>query len=304
MSGPRTTAVIVTYQAVDVVSDTLAAAREAHEAGILDCIVVDNASTDGSAELVERDHPWVRVIRSPENVGYGRGCNLGLGDVQTKYVLFMNPDAVLAPADLCALIEFMEDQPQAGMVAPAIVLSDGTTQGSPPLLTPWAVVAKATGLVPSLWRRRTIEPGAPPTRVQWLCGAVLLANRERIQRLNGFDPRFFLYFEETDLCKRMADCGMELWSLGQAKAYHREAFSTRSSGSPLYGDCIARHFFESRFYYLIKHHGYLRAAAAEIGELLVLAALDLGRLVSGRRGGLLRARLRGPVLRTPPDPGG
>jgi len=302
MNGPSTTAVIVTYQSAGMVNGTLAAAREAHEAGVLECVLVDNASTDGTAERVKRDHPWVQVVANNENLGYGRACNLGLSRVKTEYALFMNPDAVLPLADLGALIRFMDERPQAGMVAPAIRLSNGETQGTAPLPTPWGVVAKIAGLSPSRWRRRPISPGGAPVRSMTLCGAVLLARRDLILRLNGFDPRFFLYFEETDLCKRILDSGMELWNVCQASATHTEATSARSAGMPLFGDCIARHFFASRFYYLVKHHGYLRAAGAELGELFLLAAVDLWKLLSGGGGGRLRARLRGPVLRPPPKP--
>ena len=83
--GPRTTLVIVTYQSVETVAEALREFRPDHEGGDIQCVVVDNASTDGSADLVRRDFPWVDLVESPVNLGYGRGCNLGCRSIETRY---------------------------------------------------------------------------------------------------------------------------------------------------------------------------------------------------------------------------
>ena len=92
------TVIIVTFASQDVVGRTLSALASAHDSGLLDCLVVDNASPDRTREVVASDHPWVGMIASPKNLGYGRACNLGFNEVTTPYVLFMNPDVEIQPA--------------------------------------------------------------------------------------------------------------------------------------------------------------------------------------------------------------
>ena len=135
--------------------------------------------------------------------------------------------------------------------------------------------------------------------MEWVCGAVLLMRTELAQRLRGFDPRFFLYFEEMDLCKRAILEGFEVWALGEAQAEHEFASSSRQTGRKLYDGCIAKHYFESRFYYLGKHHGQGKAILAE--------ALDFGTSFMRAAKGYLvghpheqsLVRLGAPFLRIP-----
>src|SRR5262249_51190755 len=96
--APRVTAILVTYRSAADVGAALDALKPAHAAGAIDVIVVDNRSTDDTVAIVRRDHPWATLVESPVNLGYGRGLNVGLSRAATEYVLFMNPDAVIAPA--------------------------------------------------------------------------------------------------------------------------------------------------------------------------------------------------------------
>jgi hypothetical protein len=151
--------------------------------------------------------------------------------------------------------------------------------------------------------RSAIQPGDAPRCVQWLCGALLLCRTELIQRLSGFDPRFFLYFEETDLCRRAGAAGAELWAVGTAVAEHAGSASTRQAQRDLpEGGYLSEHYYRSRYYYLIKHHGRVAAAATEICELGIKAGRDAARWLLGRAPAReLSARLQAPVLRLPPN---
>lgn len=299
--SPLVTAVIVTHESEGIVDRALEAARRAHEAGLLDVVVVDNASTDGTVDLVRRLHPWVRLIESPTNLGYGRGCNLGWHDAATPYVLFMNPDAVMEPDALAQLVDFMERHPKAGLAGPAIIRERGGYQKAGGLPTPWRVIANAAGFKGAPSGRVEVHPGSEPFRTDWLCGAVLLARREVLERLEGFDPRFFLYFEETDLCRRAAAVGSELWAVGAAVARHASNSSARRVRPDLKdGGCLNEHYFRSRFYYLVKHHGWIAAVLSDLAEVIFGAAHDVARAILRRPSkGDLRSRLSAPLLRLP-----
>ena len=121
---------------------------------------------------------------------------------------------------------------------------------------------------------------------------------ELFKRLQGFDPRYFLYWEETDLCKRADDMGFETWALGTAVAHHVGGVSSSLDDTRI-GGCIAKHYFQSRYYYMVKHHGRLAAMIAELGEFVLLSARSLADLVRGRPTYRLRPRLQAPLLSQP-----
>jgi hypothetical protein len=293
------TAIFVTYNSENEIGSALAAMRESHEAGDLECLVVDNASRDGTLSLIQRDHPWVSVVASPINLGYGRALNLGVQRVETPYVLFVNPDAILPRDAVGALLEFMEAHPKAGMVAPAIIKGPEMLQHAGGIPTPIGIVAQAAGLQADRRRYRVIVPGSEAFPADWLSGAILLVRRELFQELGGFDPRFFLYFEETDLCRRVVQRGYQLWAVGKAVAHHAQGTSARATGAKLHSGCISEHFFRSRFYYFAKHHGLLVAAVAEAGEIVLLALTSFLRLFRGEAPRQFMARLRAPLFRFP-----
>lgn len=295
---PPISVILVTYYSAATISATLAALRPACEVGLLRCIVIDNDSHDGTREILQLQSTWLDFVPNDDNVGFGRACNQGLSRVETDYVLFLNPDALIAQQDVEALVRFMQQHPRCALAAPAVVSPDGSLQHAGGLPSPWRILRKAA----TPWRLsppQLIVPGDEARQVDWVCGAVMIGRTDVIQQLGGFDPRFFLYFEETDLCQRLLSAGHEVWMVGTAKAEHIGAASSQSSGQARVGDCLAQHFFESRFYYLCKHYGYVPAAAAEIGELCLLTARSVGRRLMGRDASPLQNRLAGPVLRLP-----
>lgn len=295
MSQPLTTAVIVTYQSRHLTAQTMQAVKQSFDTGLLECVVVDNASTDGTLEFLQTHHAWAKIVGSLANMGFGRGCNLGLKHATTPYVLFLNPDAELAPPALATLVRFMEEHPAAGAVAPAVVDPQGGLQQTGMLPTPWTVIRAAAG-----WpTQRPIVPDEPAFQTDWLCGAVLLVRRRLMDELGGFDPRFFLYFEETDLCQRIKQKGAQLWAVGHAVARHVDGAVAKKMHVPLFNGCIAEHYFRSRFYYLVKHHGWPAAACAEIIEYLLTVGRIMLRWLRGRDNSALKARLRAPVLSLP-----
>lgn len=297
MSGPRVTAVVVTYRSARTIEACLAALRRCRDARLLECVVVDNSSPDNTRELLRAHEPWATVVDSGGNLGFGRGCNVGLSRATTEYVVFVNPDAELEPVTLEKLVAFGDAHPRAGMIAPAIREPDGTMQDAGGLPSPLSVV-RASWPGHRSRERRPIEAGAAARRVDWLCGALFLSRTKLLNELGGFDPRFFLYWEETDLCKRIAMAGHELWAVGEAVAAHVGGASTLvDPKAPRYAGSIPEHYFQSRFYYLKKHHGLLAAWFVEVAEFL-LAILNSMRY---RTAVPLRARMAGPFFQCPPE---
>jgi GT2 family glycosyltransferase len=118
------TAVIVTYQSARTIGNALAAARRCYDEQLLDIIVVDNHSTDGTREILRHESSWFKVILSEENLGFGRGCNLGIAQVTSPYTIFINPDAEIEPCELRKLFTFVEENPRVGNVGPATICGD------------------------------------------------------------------------------------------------------------------------------------------------------------------------------------
>ena len=299
MSTPYVTAIYVTYNSEDVIRETLEGVRGAYEAGELSCIVVDNASTDATAGIVRNEYPWVTLIQSAENLGYGRGLNLGSERVDTPYVLYMNPDAVIELPSIRRLHTFMEDHPSAAIGAPAIIKPDEDYQHAGGLLTPYLLVKRAVVGTEKLVA--PIVPNTAPFQTDWLSGAILFGRTSVMRSLGGFDPRFFLYYEETDLCKRVLDRSWELWAVGEAVAHHVGGASSKQKAPELEaGGCIPSHFYQSRYYYLTKHYGW-KGTGAQLVELAILGAKDAARFILRRPSKHeLRRRLRAPIFQYPP----
>jgi len=296
------TAVIVTYQSARTIGVALAAALRCRDAGLLDLVVVDNASSDATREILASHAGWADVVLEATNHGFARGCNLGLARVKSPYTLFLNPDAAIEPPALRTMLEFMEQRASAGIVGPATLCGNKDhpeLQPAAPYPTPWTVVRDAA---PFLRRRSsavTIVPGSPPIRTGWVCGAVLMIRSSLVRQLRGFDRRFFLYWDEIDLCRRAEQAGYENWVLGTALAHH--VVGASSGGALRVGSAVAKHYYQSRYYYMAKHHGWLAATAAELAEFVLLGIESLLDGLRGRGLERLRPRLQAALLSLPDE---
>jgi GT2 family glycosyltransferase len=296
------TAVIVTYQSARTIGDALAAARRCRDADLLDLVVIDNASSDSTREILARDAGWARVLLEGTNHGFARGCNIGLAQVMSPYTLFLNPDAAIEPPALRTMLEFMEERASAGIVGPATLCGpkdQSQLQPTGPYPTPWSVVRDTA---PFLRRRShavTIVPGSAPMRTGWVCGAILMIRTALMRELGGFDPRFFLYWDEVDLCRRAEYAGCENWALGTALAHH--VVGASSGGAPRVGTAVAKHYYQSRYYYMAKHHGWLAATAAELAEFVLLGMESALDALRGRGFERLRPRLQAALLSLPDE---
>ena len=206
----RVTAIVVAHDSAVVLPDCLAALR----AESVPVIVVDNASRDGSADLAAA--LGARVLRLPHNEGYGRANNAGIRAAETEFVLVCNPDAVADPGSIAALLAAAERYPDAGLLAPRIVEPDGRFFFQPrSLLAPY---------LPNPGGRLSLPDG--DACAPFLSGACFLMRRDLCLRLGGFDPAIFLFYEDDDLCRRVADAGHALVHVHGAIIRHARGASS------------------------------------------------------------------------------
>jgi GT2 family glycosyltransferase len=247
--------------------------------------VVDNASPDESSEVVA-DLP-VRVIRAPRNGGFSYGCNLGSAGASAPYLLFLNPDARIDAAALERLIAVLRDDEAVGLVAPRIRDDDGSLAHSlrrfPRLRTTYAQALFLHRVWPRApWTDELIRDESVYERAgdaDWVSGACMLVCRSLYERLGGFDERFFLYCEDTDLCVRVWEAGRRVRYEPAAEVHH---VGGASSGAGETQAIAAR----SRVLYARKHLPPSRARLEALGVALSEATHVLSSLTrpASRRG--------------------
>src|SRR5207253_10346492 len=202
----------------------------------LELVVVDNASTAGSAAAVRCTFPGARLVALNENVGYGRANNLALEQAGGELILLLNPDVTVSPGCVGSLVQFLRDHPDAGAAGPRLVRPDGrpdlAARRSFP--TPTASLYRVTGLsrlFPGSARLNRYNLGAlDPAHEHEMdagTGACLLVRREAIDGVGLFDPDFFMYGEDLDLCYRVKTAGWKVRYVPSATPVHLKGTSTR-----------------------------------------------------------------------------
>jgi GT2 family glycosyltransferase len=288
--------IIVSWNTRELLRESLASV--ASSPLVLETIVVDNASMDGSAEMVRTEFPAVTVIANDTNVGFGRGNNMALARARAEYALLLNPDARLEGQALERLVDTLERQPGAAVVGPLVVAEDGSPQPTrrrfPTVATLFFESTPLQSLLPPdhPWLRRYYvqdRSDTEPQEVDWLVGACLLVRRAALNQVGAFDERFFMYFEETDLCRRFRQAGLSARFEPGATVRHLGGQS--SAQAPARRQC---EFDESKCRYARKWHGRVVATALR-WFLFGAAALQLAeeslKLAIGHKRELRRARV-------------
>lgn len=255
--------IIVNWNVRDLLRRCLASMPEPGTRNLeLETIVVDNASSDGSLEMLRAEFPQVHVIANERNLGFTRGNNQGLAASRGRYVLFLNPDTEVVGDALATMVGYMDTHPAVGALGPQLRYPDGSVQSSRrrfPTLT--TALFESTLLElwwpGNLWARRyrlADRPDDVAQEVDWVVGACLLARREVLEQVGGFDEGFFMYSEEMDLCRRIRDVGWRIAYVPEAQVIHHEGKSSEQM-------VPARHihFQTSKVRYSRKHHGRLAA---------------------------------------------
>lgn len=244
-------------------------------------IVVDNASTDGSVQMLREEFPHVHLVANEENVGFTGGNNQGLAVSDGRYALLLNPDTEVVGDALGEMVGFMEDQPEVGALGSQLVHPDGRVQSSrrrfPRFSTALLEGTFLQQRFPNsgvLKRYYVLDGGDEQIQeVDWVVGACLLMRRATLEQVGPLDERFFMYSEEMDWCYRAKELGWQVIYLPWAKVVHHEG---KSSEQVL----PVRHiqFQRSKVLFFKKYQGRRRG---EILRLYLLATYLWQMLVEG-----------------------
>ena len=231
MNLPELSILIVSYNTRALLADCLRSLRRVSDEAKFETIVVDNASSDGSADFVAEDFPEVKLVRLPQNNGFAAGMNAGIAASSGPLILALNPDAVVVPGTLRKLLTFMKENPRAAVVGAVLTFPDGRLQAStfhfPSLFREfWNFLPELKGLLKRgrSWSNQLAE--REPFQTDCVSGAALLARTEAVKAIGGFDEEFFLYHEEMDLCTSLKKAGWEIWSVPEAQVVHLDAQSS------------------------------------------------------------------------------
>ncbi|MGI9147196.1 MAG: glycosyltransferase family 2 protein [Chloroflexota bacterium] len=264
----------------------------------MDVTVVDNASEDGSAEMVADAFPWVRLIRNERNVGFGAAHNQAMQLACGRYLLILNSDAMPVDGAVRALVDFLDAHPRVGLAGPRLRFPDGRVQPSrrrfPTFATLLLESTQLQRFSPDnrVLRHYYVADRSPdePQEVDWLVGACVCVRASAAAQVGLFDERFFMYSEELDWCRRFRAAGWHIAYVPESEVVHVEGASARL-------DLGARdQFFQAgHLQYAAKWHGRHVAAilrAYLVVEYLVRAAEESVKLALRSRVGERRARLR------------
>jgi hypothetical protein len=285
--------VIVNWNTRNLLAQCLESVDDTGGKLIVEVLVVDNGSTDGSVEMVRQDFSKVHLIANPKNVGFARANNLALANSTGKYVLLLNSDTEMLPDSLENTARFMDAHPDAGLVGARLLNADGSFQASytpfPSLWTEFLILSGA-----GRWLIRPNYPSYGPRvdkgaqRVSgYMEGAYLMARREAVDQVGGLDENIFMYAEDVDWCYRFHQAGWEVWYLPQASIIHYGGQSSRKRRSQMEAE-----LYRSRVYFFRKHHG---RPAAQCLKLLVYALTLTKMFIHRLFGFLTKGRTGRPV---------
>jgi GT2 family glycosyltransferase len=282
--------IVVTYNSRALTLACAASVEAQRGQGLeIELIVVDNASTDGTAAALRAACPDVRVLVQAANGGFARGNNVGLAASRGRLLLLLNSDTEVRPGAFSALAAFMDTHPEAGACAPMLLNPDGTLQPSGrDLPTLWSLFLDMTKLY-RLWRRDLYSQRSRDytevAAVGEISAAALLVRRSVYEQVGGLDPNFFAYYEDVDWCKRIGDGGWRIYYVPQAQVMHHWQGTSRQVSTLAY-----RAGQDSLRLYFRKHHG---PAAALVVQALLAAketALLLACALRGQRSAVLLHR--------------
>lgn len=257
MPGTDLSVTICSWNTRDYLDRCLASVFAQQDGVSLEVIVIDNASEDGSADMVEQKYPSVRLIRNERNLGFGAGHNQGFAIATGEFLMPINSDAVVHPNCFHRLVSFMRENPNVGIAAPKLLNPDGSLQYSCRRFpTPAAALFRNTPLGKLFPNNRFAREYLmqdwdhnEPRDVDWVSGAAFCLRAKVYREIGGFDEQFFMYLEDVDLCKRVHDAGYRVVYVPDAVVTHVIGASTDRVANRM-----IRQFHKSMLLYYSKHH--------------------------------------------------
>jgi len=260
MSTIELSVIVVNWNTRDLLRECLAALHAADLPAPAETIVVDNASTDGSVDMVRGEFPGVTVLANEDNAGYARANNRALCRARGRYVLLLNSDTRVAPTAIRTLWRFMEEHPAAAACAPRLVTVDGLAQRFAFGGEPTAAYLLRRLLARGLLGRDLHDWACPEAReVDWASGACLLVRREAVDAVGLLDEEMFMYFEDVDWCLRMRRSGWRVYVQPEAVVTHVGGQSVRQNSA------ARQNYYHGMRRLYAKHYGGVAQALLAAG---------------------------------------
>lgn len=256
---------IVHYNTPGLLRQTLRGIRQAAPTVKYEILVVDNNPKQKVADLLRAEFPEVAIIENQRNLGFGQGMNQAMGKAKGQYFLIFNPDIALFAGTLEKMVEYMNQNPKIGMLGPQLKHPDGSLQYSCyrfmkpatifyrrlPMMRWWPKAQQEIqNYLMADWDHGQVRD------VDYLLGAAMLVRREAVEQVGGFDPNYFVYFEDQDLCRRFWLAGWRVVYFPEAQVvhYHRRETATGSFWAQL-SNPLTRIQMKSALYYYKKYQG-------------------------------------------------
>jgi GT2 family glycosyltransferase len=252
--------IILCWNDLKVITDCLRSIYAGTHLADFEVIVSDNGSTDGSIKFIHEEFPQVRLIENGVNLRFAKGNNVGIRESRGEYVLILNPDTIIHDGTLDKLIEYADSHPEAGAFSCKIQNRDGSYQACirplPSVRSEWCLalgLGKLSRIFPGLHNGEYVGwNGKTERTVGWLAGCFTLIRGDLVKQLDGFDPQFFYYYEDTDLCHRVWDAGYTIRYFPDLAITHLGGQSTINRFPPI---SFALDSAITRFLYYYKYYG-------------------------------------------------
>lgn len=273
--------ILVSYNTIEWTKKSLSHLFTSTDSYNKKIIIIDNDSKDHSAEILRQEYPDITLIENKKNVGFGRANNQALPYINSRYVLLLNTDAFIAQDTIAKTVQYMDDNPKSGILGVKLLGRDGELQPSCRFFpTPWNIFLNRTGLN-RLFKRVTMVDDvswshASTRNCDWVPGCYFLIRKDVIDQVGLFDPRYFLYYEEVDLCFAAKQAGWDVTYFPDTSVVHIGGESAKSEGAitPT-GSQIESLQIESELLYFRKNYGLsgvlLHLALNSLADLIQLA---------------------------------
>ncbi|HJW89050.1 MAG TPA: glycosyltransferase family 2 protein [Anaerolineales bacterium] len=271
----RLSIIVVSWNTRELLEECLSSISNHLRSAEYEVIVVDNASTDGSVQMVKKLFPQVGLIENPVNLGFAVANNQALKIAAGRFLLLLNSDAMLISDSVSEALDFMNRHPAAGACGVRLINPDGTYQGShadfPTLRSEFL---NATSLGTRFVR--PYYPSHPPgceaelCEADWVTGAFILLRREVYEQVGGMDESFWMYSEETDWCYRVKQAGWKIYYLPRIEVLHIGGGSSANRRVEMVGQ-----LYQSKVLFFAKHYGVFAAQRLRVMLCLIFLFREL-----------------------------
>jgi GT2 family glycosyltransferase len=246
--------IIVSFNVKRLLEECLRSIYEYTKGISFEVIVIDNASQDGTALMIEEYFPHVKLLRSTDNLGFSKANNIGIGNSNGRHILFLNPDTYISDDCFTGLVQYLDGNPNCGAIGPKILLSDEKTiqySCARKLNTPMSAIFRVTHLS-RIWGDEYMSgwDHMDSREVECLSGSCMMVRRSVLDKINAFDENQFMYQDDTDLCFRIRKSDYKIFYCSTSKIVHLGGQSTKQIN-------LKMRIEEEKaiLYYFQKHYG-------------------------------------------------